>query len=226
MPRRLAEAVADPTGVPAQAGEVRGLALTLVDSEEHMRVWNEMMIREHPRGHGPLVGRQVRYLIESECGWLGAMGFAAPALQLAGRDDWIGWTVEQRRASLHTVVNMSRFLIRPSVHCANLASRLLAMAAQRLPEDFERRYCYRPFLLESFVDSARFAGTCYRAANWIRIGRTQGRGRQDRFRQASETVNLKTAVGLFDRGLSLSNRILSTAAQFTYWVKSPVLPNS
>ena len=188
MPRRLPAAVPDPTGVHAQAGEVGGLALILVDSEEGMRIWNEMMIREHPRGHGPLVGRQLRYLIGSEYGWLGTMGFAAPALQLADRDHWIGWTVDQRRASLHTVVNMSRFLIRPSVHCANLASRLLAMAARQLPEDFERRYRYRPILLESFVDSARFAGTCYRAANWIRIGRTQGRGRQDRFRKAGETV--------------------------------------
>jgi hypothetical protein len=187
-PKRLPEAVADPTGVPAQAGDVRGLALILVNCEEHMRIWNEMMICEHPRGHGPLVGRQVRYLIDSEHGWLGAMGFAAPALQLAGRDHWIGWTVEQRRASLHTVVNMSRFLIRPSVHCANLASRLLAMAARQMPVDFEQRYYYRPFLMESFVDSAHFAGTSYQAANWIRVGQTQGRGRQDRFRQASETV--------------------------------------
>jgi hypothetical protein len=143
-PRRLPEAVALPAGVPAQVGDVCGLALILVSSEAHMRIWNEMMIREHPRGHGPLVGRQVRYLIGSEYGWLGAMGFAAPALQLADRDRWIGWTVEQRRASLHTVVNMSRFLIRPSVHCANLASRLLAMAVQRLPEDFEHRFHYRP----------------------------------------------------------------------------------
>ena len=141
-----------------------------------MRIWNEMMIREHPRGHGPLVGRQVRYLIGSEYGWLGAMDFAAPALQLADRDHWIGWTVDQRRDSLHMVVNMSRFLIRPSVHCANLASRLLPMAARQLPEDFERRYCYRPILMESFVDNAHFPGTCYQAANWIRIGRTQGRG--------------------------------------------------
>lgn len=187
-PKRLPEAVADPTGVPAQAGEVRGLALTLVGGEEHMRIWNEMMIREHPRGHGPLVGRQVRYLIGSEYGWLGAMGFAAPALQLADRDHWIGWTVEQRRASLHTLVNMSRFLIRPAVHCANLASMLLAMAARQMPVDFEQRYHYRPILVESFVDSAHFAGTSYQAANWIRIGRTQGRGRQDRARQASETV--------------------------------------
>jgi hypothetical protein len=187
-PKRLPEAVADPTGVPAQAGEVRGLALTLVGGEEHMRIWNEMMIREHPRGHGPLVGRQVRYLIGSEYGWLGAMGFAAPALQLADRDHWIGWTLEQRRAALHTVVNMSRFLIRPAVHCANLASMLLAMAARQMPVDFEQRYHYRPILVESFVDSVHFAGTSYQAANWIRIGRTQGRGRQDRARQASETV--------------------------------------
>ena len=187
-PKRLAEAVADPTGVPAQAGEVRGLALTLVCGEEHMRIWNEMMIREHPRGHGPLVGRQVRYLIGSEYGWLGAMGFAAPALQLADRDRWIGWTVEQRRASLHTVVNMSRFLIRPTVRCANLASMLLAMAARQMPVDFEHRYHYRPILVESFVDSAHFVGTSYQAANWIRVGRTQGRGRQDRARQASQTV--------------------------------------
>ena len=187
-PRRLPEAVALPAGVPAQVGDVCGLALILVSSEAHMRIWNEMMIREHPRGHGPLVGRQVRYLIESAYGWLGAMGFAAPALQLADRDRWIGWTVEQRRASLHTVVNMSRFLIRPSVHCANLASRLLAMAVERLPEDFEHRFHYRPWLMESFVDSAHYAGTCYQAANWIRVGRTQGRGRQDRFRHARETV--------------------------------------
>ena len=116
------------------------------------------------------------------------MGFAAPALKLAARDRWIGWTVEERRASLQMVVNMSRFLIRPSVRCANLASRVLAMAAQRLPEDFERRFHYRPWLMESFVDSALFEGTCYQAANWIRVGRTRGRGRQDRYRQARETV--------------------------------------
>ena len=69
-PKRLPEAVASPIGVPAQAGDVGGLALILVSGEAHMRIWNEMMIREHPRGHGPLVGRQVRYLIESEHGWL------------------------------------------------------------------------------------------------------------------------------------------------------------
>ncbi len=96
--------------------------------------------------------------------------------------------MDQRRASLHMVVNMSRFLIRPSVHCANLASHLLAMAVRQMPVDFQQRYHYRPYLMESFVDSAHFAGTSYRAANWIQVGKTQGRGRQDRFRHSKETV--------------------------------------
>ena len=187
-PRRLTGRVADPVGVPVKAGEVCGLELILVSSDAQMRIWNEMMIREHPRGHGPLVGRQIRYLVGSEHGWLGALGFAAAALQLSERDRWIGWNVQQRRAYLHTVVNMSRFLIRPSVHCANLASRLLAMAAQQLPDDFEQCFNYRPWLIESFVDKSQFLGTCYQAANWIRVGCTQGRGRQDRLRKAAETV--------------------------------------
>lgn len=187
-PRRLNQPVADPMQVPDKVGEICGLELTRVSSEEQMRIWNEMMIREHPRGHGPLVGRQVRYLVGSEHGWLGALGFAAPALKLADRDRWIGWDVEQRRAYLHTVVNMSRFLIRPSVHCANLASYVLSMVVKKLPDDFEERFNYRPWLIESFVDRAHFLGTCYQAANWIRVGQTQGRGRQDRFRRVTETI--------------------------------------
>jgi hypothetical protein len=187
-PKRLNEPVADPTRVPDKVGDVRGLELIQVSSEEQMRIWNEMMIREHPRGHGPLVGRQMRYLVGSEHGWLGALGFAAPALKLAERDRWIGWNVEQRRAYLHMVANMSRFLIRPSVHCANLASRLLSMVVKKLPDEFEERFNYRPCLIESFVDRAHFLGTCYQAANWIRVGCTKGRGRQDRLRQAPETA--------------------------------------
>jgi hypothetical protein len=135
-----------------------------------------------------LVGRQIRYLVGSEYGLLGAFGFAAPALQLADRDRWIGWDAEQRRRHLHGVVCLSRFLIRPSVECRNLASRLLSLSLERLEEDFQRRYHYRPWLVESFVDTSQFSGACYRAANWIRVGQTQGRGRQDRFSKREETI--------------------------------------
>lgn len=187
-PRRLPEPVPETKGVPGEVGRVSGLEFILVKQEDQMRIWNELMIREHPQGAGPLVGRQIRYLVHSEHGWLGAFGFAAPALQLGARDRWIGWSAEQRRAHLHGVVCLSRFLIRPSVECRNLASRLLSMSLERLAEDFAQRYHYHPWLVESFVDTSRFSGTCYRAANWILVGQTQGRGRQDRFTRRQETI--------------------------------------
>ena len=187
-PRRLSEPVVLPQAVPAEVGGVRGLHLVRVETVEQMRIWNEMMIREHPRGAGPLVGRQLRYLIDSEHGWLGAAGFGAAALQLHDRDRWIGWDVETRRSHLHRVVGLSRFLIRPNVHCHNLASHLLGTILRTAPIDFEARYGFRPWLLESFVDTNCFSGACYRAANWVRVGRTQGRGRQDRNWEMSETV--------------------------------------
>lgn len=123
-PRRLDTAVAPPSDVPAQAGDVWGLQLVVVRTEEQMRIWNELMIREHPQGAGPLVGRQLRYLIGSEHGWLGGLGFAAAARRLADRERWIGWDEEQRRGYLDRVVALSRFLIRESVQCRNLGSKL------------------------------------------------------------------------------------------------------
>jgi Domain of unknown function (DUF4338)/Transposase DNA-binding/Transposase DDE domain len=187
-PRRLVEPVEEPRAVPGEVGEIAGLELVQVDDEAQMRIWNELMIREHRQGAGPLVGRQIRYLIGSAHGWLGALGFAAPALQLEDRDGWVGWDAEQRRAHLHRVVCLSRFLIRPSVQCRNLASRLLSMGLERLSEDFRGRYHYDPWLVESFVDTERFSGACYRAANWILVGQTKGRGRQDRFTRCEKTV--------------------------------------
>jgi hypothetical protein len=187
-PRRLDSSVPLAEGVPEQVDQVRGLELVAVDSEELMRVWNSLLLDEHPRGAGPLVGRQQRYLVGSEHGWLGALGFAAAALHLRARDRWIGWDLETRRAHLDRVVGLSRFLIRSSVRCRNLASRVLRLAMARLPQDFERRYGYRPWLIETFVDTTQFAGTCYQAANWIRVGCSQGRGRQDREVAKAESV--------------------------------------
>ena len=184
-PRRLSEPVPLPTDLPPEVGELRGLSLVVVETTEQMRIWNELMIREHPQGAGPLVGRQLRYLIGSEHGWLGGFGFAASALQLADRDRWIGWDAEQRRAYLDRVVGMSRFLIRPCLQCHNLASKLLSMCMARLPDDFERAFNYRPWLVESFVDTKVHSGACYEASNWIRVGTTKGRGRQDRFTRSA-----------------------------------------
>ena len=187
-PRRLDAAVAAPREVPEQAGEVRGLELIKVCKLDELRLWNEMMAREHPQGAGLLVGAQLRYLIGSEHGWLGGLGFGASAIKLGDRDQWIGWDVSQQRQHMHRVIGMSRFLIRPSVRCHNLASMVLGMTLRSVAQDFEDQYRYRPWLVESFVDSEFFAGTCYQATNWVAVGKTKGRGRQDREHQSAKTV--------------------------------------
>ena len=187
-PRRLGLAVADPVDVPALVGAVQGLALVKVDSIDLMRICNEMMIREHPQGAGPLVGCQLRYLIKSDHGWLGGFAFSAAALKLRDRDQWIGWDAQQHRQHLHRLLGMSRFLLRTSVHCHNLASTVLGMVLRQVGTDFDTQYGYRPWLVESFVDTEHFVGTCYKATNWSAIGQTQGRGRQDREHKVAKSV--------------------------------------
>ncbi len=181
-PQRLNAPVPSPIDVPTTVDEIKGLELILVETSDAIKIWNELMIEEHPLGSGSFVGRQLRYLINSSHGYLGGIGFAAAALQLSDRDNWIGWNKEQRQNHLHNVVGMSRFLIREGVKCHNLASKTLSMSIRISVNDFESRYGYKPLLLESFVDEA-WSGTCYQAANWIKIGNTKGRGRQDKHNQ-------------------------------------------
>ncbi|MBK6971958.1 MAG: DUF4338 domain-containing protein [Sterolibacteriaceae bacterium] len=122
-------------------------------------------------------------MIRSEQGILGGLSFSAAAWRLGVRDEWIGWSEGTRAARLALIVGNSRFLIVPSVQVKNLASHVLGLASRQLAGDWQRHYGYKPVLIESFVDSSRYPGACYRAANWTDLGMTQGRGRQDRARQ-------------------------------------------
>ena len=99
---------------------------------------------------------------------------------MQARDAWIGWNDAQRRRNLQAIINNGRFLMLPWVHVKGLASKILALSAHQLPQDWASHYGHRPLLLETLVDTSRFRGTCYRAANWIHVGQTTGRGRMDR----------------------------------------------
>jgi hypothetical protein len=140
-------------------------------------LWNDLIIAQHPCGDAPLVGAQLRYLIGSDLGWLGALGFGPAAWILGPRDEWIGWSVQARKHNLPRVVGLSRLLIRREVHCANLASKVLSLGLACLPGDWQARYGVSPLLVETFVDRDRFTGQCFLAANWRRVGTSQGRGR-------------------------------------------------
>lgn len=140
------------------------------------RTWNALLQRWHYLGKGPLCGAQIRYLVKSsQHGWVGALAFSAAQWRMRKRDEYIGWSEAARRAHLHRVVGNSRFLILPWVHVRNLASRVLRLCLTRLGKDWTDRYGYAPVLVETFVDPRRFAGTCYRAANWRHVGQTAAR---------------------------------------------------
>lgn len=186
--RRLKQPVPPPQAVPAEVSELIDLDLVLVEDDAQRALWNELMAREHPRGAGPLVGCQLRYLIGSAHGWLGAIGFAAAALSLAPRDHWIGWEATRREAQLHRIVGLNRLLIRPGVRCHHLASHVLGRVLRRLGADFEARYGYRPYLVETFVERPAYSGVSLRASNWRYLGESAGRGRQDRGHTARETT--------------------------------------
>ena len=163
----------------AELGEV---SLVLVDGEhaELSKQWWSMMREHHPLGDGPLCGAQLRYLVHSRAGFVGGLSFSAAAWRLRARDAWIGWDEAGRQEGLSKVVGNSRFLILPTVKVPNLASHVLSLATSRLAEDWQARYGITPVLVETFVDRTRHRGTCYRAANWVCVGSTRGRGRQDR----------------------------------------------
>ena len=186
-PRVLPQPVAPAHDVPGEVGELRDLALVRVETDAQRLVWNTLMAHEHPRGAGPFVGHQLRYLVGSAHGWLGGVGFAASARRLNARDTWVGWDDARRRAHLHRVVGLCRMLIRPHVLCRNLASHVLGRAVRAVGEDFERLYGYRPWLLETFVDETEHTGASLRAANWVRVGESCGRGRNDHTHAAPHT---------------------------------------
>lgn len=169
--------------VTASVGRLGELELFPVKTRGDSRLWNELIDRYHYLGYQPLPGAQMRYLVFAGSRMLGALGFGASAWKVAPRDQFIGWSAEERVDKLALVVNNARFLIFPWIKSRNLASRLLSRVAKQLPDDWESRYGYRPVLLETFVEVGRFHGTCYRAANWIHVGKTQGRGKLDRWKR-------------------------------------------
>lgn len=157
--------------------ELPPVQLRIVKGPQQSRLWNEYIHRYHYLGYKPLPGAQLRYFVISEEQIIALLGFGASAWQCAPRDKYIGWTHDQRKDKLQYIINNARFLILPWVKSKNLASKILSLTSHRLPCDWQEHYGYSPVLLETFVEKDRFAGTCYKAANWVKVGQTKGRGK-------------------------------------------------
>jgi hypothetical protein len=180
--------------------DLEELRIVVVKEQRDAALWNTIIREHHYIKSYRLFGPQLRYLVydvvktafqklpedlagrevcpgsdqPSDQILLAALGFASCAWRLASREAFIGWTEQQRVANLRYVASNARFLILPWIKFPNLASRILGTVVRRLPRDWEDRYHYRPALLETFVQLDRFTGTCYKAANWIRLGTTDG----------------------------------------------------
>lgn len=166
----------------AELAEIQPVVLGAVATVEQRLLFRELVGRHHYLGHAVPFGAHLRYLVYASTPprVVGCVQFSSPAWRMAARDGWIGWDDATRKRNLQRVVSNSRFLILPWVRVRNLASSVLSLAARQLPSDWHSRYAVDPLLLETLVDHSRYRGTCYRAANWIELGVTAGRGRMDR----------------------------------------------
>jgi Domain of unknown function (DUF4338) len=172
---------AHPLPIEQALSALQPVHLELAGSLELRRRVGQLLADYHYRGFNGAVGENVQYLAQDARGRdLAVMVFGAAAWKVAVRDRFIGWSVQQRQRHLGAIVNQQRFLILPWVRVAHLASHLLALATRRLAADWQARYGHRVWLVETFVELDRFAGTAYKAAGWLELGPTTGRTRQDR----------------------------------------------
>lgn len=159
------------------------IELKVAYTQGSIELWKEYIERYHPQKYARPFGSNIKYLIKCKTKVLGCMLFSAAAWALEDRDKWIGWSEYDRSQRLIYVLNNTRFLILPWVKINNLASHVLGMAVKQIRTDCLKEHRFPPVLLETFIDIDNFKGTCYKAANWIHVGNTKGRGRQDRHTQ-------------------------------------------
>lgn len=159
---------------PAEAAMFNHIVLRLVPPEEQAR-WDELVARHHYLQNAHLVGEQLRYVVEYQGQWLALLGWSAAAYHIAARDQWIGWSDNQRRARLPLLANNARFcLLSAPGQYPNLASRALALNVARLSADWQAAYGHPIVLVESFVDPQLFRGTAYKASGWQAVGLSAG----------------------------------------------------
>jgi hypothetical protein len=172
--------------ITASLDEVRPLQIEIVESKEDIKVFKSYIDQYHYLGFDRSIGENIRYLVKSHSGIpLACLMFGSSAWKCRSRDEYIGWDSEHRQIGLHLITNNSRFLILPGIHVQHLASHILGNVVRRVSVDFQAKYGHPIILLETFVEQGRFRGTCYKAANWMYVGSTTGRGRDSRSHKAT-----------------------------------------
>lgn len=177
-PRKIKHLTHDETPVGGALKDLRPLRVEVISSKNDLAQFKSYIDQYHYLGFDRYIGEHLAYMVHSHDGVaLSCLLFGSAAWSCRERDIFIGWGKEQRRHNLSMMANNQRFLIYPWVKVSHLASHILSLIARRISADWEQKYGHPVCLLETFVEVERFRGTCYKAANWIHVGRTTGRGR-------------------------------------------------
>lgn len=198
--------------VDSALSAVRPVGLDRVEGREATALWNALVERYHFFGYKRPFGCSLRYFVTSSRGRLGCLLVASGARALRERDEWIGWTAQQRLSNLPYVVNNSRFLLFPWVRVAHLASHVLGQLARQIRADWRDRWNYQPVLLETFVDPTHHRGICYQAAGWKVLGETTGSGlklRGHSYRTSKKLILVRPLVDDFRERLLYEPRTRS-----------------
>jgi hypothetical protein len=178
----------DTTPLRARLGEIQPLEFRLVRRTAAEPLFNGLIERYHYLGYTQPVGEHLKYLVYGQGRPLACLAWSSAPRHLGPRDRFIGWSAAARRHNIHLVAYNPRFLVLPWIEVPHLASHLLGRIARRLSADWQRLYGHPIYFVETFVDPARFRGTCYRAANWIVLGRTTGRGKDAPTKQPNRSL--------------------------------------
>ena len=191
---RPAPVIPDNRPVAGPLGELLPLEFTQVRRTPEEALCNSLLEQYHYLGYEQPVGEHVKYLVKARGQVIACLAWSSAPRHLKLRDHYLGWSDEARERNVHLLAYNTRFLMLPWVRVPHLASHILGRMAKLVPADWQRRYAHPIYWLETFVDTSRFAGTCYRAANWLEIGTTQGRGH--RAPTVEQTRPVKQMLGL------------------------------
>ena len=176
----------DTTPINVKLSDLQPLKIDIAEQGAELKEFKSLIDTYHYLGYDRSVGENMKYIVRANTGEIIACSlFGSAAWKCRDRDMFIGWGASQRVKGLYMMTNNTRFLILPWVRANHLASHTLSKISRRVAKDWESKYGHKIFCLETYVECGRFAGTCYKAANWVLVGRTAGRGRDDRYNTAS-----------------------------------------
>jgi hypothetical protein len=185
---RPAPVLIDTTPIAGRLADIQPVEFEQVRRTGDEPLFNSLMEEHHYLGYEQPVGEHLKYLVWVQDRPLACLAWSSAPRHLGSRDRYIGWSGEARRRNIRFIAYNTRFLILPWVGVPNLASYILSRMAGRLSADWERAYGHPIYFLETFVDPERFRGTCYRAANWVLLGRTTGRGKDDQTNRPNRSI--------------------------------------